>query len=219
VPSRALAREFGLVPPVNGAGCCGFALGCVAAFIAVTTWLSSSAPDGGHRGRHRDFWRRADGGPVSHRGNPVPRSDLRRLPQGDDWINALISSAIYAILHFMESASQVAGPLVFGPGAVAPDVRGFADLDRGARLLQPDLAGSLLGLPTNGRARLSSFHADLRPRGGALTDTTDGTGRWFWGTDRMTDGWLALPVLALACDPGPQWPASGLAQPEPRAVR
>ena len=33
---------------------------------------------------------------------------------------------------------------------------------------------------------------------GFLTRETAGANAWFWGTGKLIDGWLALPVLALA---------------------
>ena len=123
------------------------------------------------------------------------------------WVNALlISSAIYAILHFMESARQV-GDVHWHSGlALLPRMlRGFADVERVVPgFFNLTLAGALLAFAYQRTGTLYfsiGLHAGwifwLRVYG-ALTNTASETGRWFWGTDRMTDGWLALPVLLLA---------------------
>lgn len=123
------------------------------------------------------------------------------------WINALlISSAIYAILHFMESAKQVGEVHWYSGLALLPRMlRGFADLERVVPgFFNLTLAGALLAFAYQRTGTLYfsiGLHAGwifwLRVYG-ALTDTVAGVGPWFWGTDRLTDGWLALPVLGLA---------------------
>ncbi len=123
------------------------------------------------------------------------------------WMNALlISSAIYAILHFMESARQVGEVHWYSGLALLPRMlRGFGDLERVVPgFFNLTLAGALLALAYHRTGTLyfsMGLHAGwifwLRVYG-ALSDSRADAASWFWGTDRLTDGWLALPVLAGA---------------------
>ncbi|MBE7500211.1 MAG: CPBP family intramembrane metalloprotease [Verrucomicrobiales bacterium] len=123
------------------------------------------------------------------------------------WMNALLlSSAIYAILHFLESARQVGEVQWYSGLVLLPKMlRGFTDLERVIPgFFNLTLAGALLALAYHRTGTLYfsiGLHAGwifwLRVYG-ALTDTRPGASIWFWGSDRMTDGWLALPVLGLA---------------------
>jgi membrane protease YdiL (CAAX protease family) len=116
----------------------------------------------------------------------------------------LISSAIYALMHFLQH-SELTGPVAWNSGlALLPQtLGGFANF----HALVPGffsltLAGVLLGLAYQRTGNLYfsiGLHAGwifcLRTYG-AFTADAPGTATWFWGTGKMTDGWLAFFVLA-----------------------
>jgi hypothetical protein len=122
-----------------------------------------------------------------------------------NWKFALIvSSMIYAIVHFFARA-EAAGPITWTSGLeLLPQMlRGFGDV----QALVPGffnltLAGILLGLAYQRTGNLYfsiGLHAGwifwLKSYG-FLTTETPGANPWFWGTPKMTDGWLALVALA-----------------------
>lgn len=128
---------------------------------------------------------------------------------------ALISSSIYAILHFMKSVDEMAadhwysglvvlGYMFSGFANVQEIVPGFFNLT---------LAGALLALAYQKSGNLYfsiGLHAGWifwRRANGALTDIPriDGVEDpaayeqlWFYGTKTITDGWLAAIVLIAA---------------------
>ena len=116
----------------------------------------------------------------------------------------LISSAVYALVHFLQKADST-GPIGWNSGlALLPHkLGGFADI----HALVPGffsltLAGVLLGLAYHRTGNLYfsiGLHAGwifCLKSYGQLTVQTPGAGIWFWGTGKMTDGWLAFLVLA-----------------------
>ena len=124
-----------------------------------------------------------------------------------DWRAALlVSSMIYAIVHFMASA-RVEGPVTWTSGLqVLPlMLRGFGDL----HLVIPGffnltLAGILLGLGYERTGNLyfsMALHAGwifwLRFFGWFTNPGPDGSA-WLFGTQKLIDGWMALVVLAAA---------------------
>jgi membrane protease YdiL (CAAX protease family) len=123
------------------------------------------------------------------------------------WRVALvISSGIYAILHFMKRADQV-GPVCWYSGLVilGDMLSGFTNL----REVIPGffnltLAGALLALAYQRTGTLYfsiGLHAGWifwRRANGAITNDASTDHLWFWGTTAMTDGWLACLVLAVA---------------------
>src|SRR5581483_10714672 len=124
-----------------------------------------------------------------------------------DWRFALLlSSAIYAIVHFMESA-RLSGPVTWTSGLelLPRMLRGFADWQTVIPgFFNLTLAGSLLALAyqRTGNLYLSmGLHAGwifwLKSYG-MVTSTVPGAHSWFFGTDKLIDGWLALLVLAFA---------------------
>ncbi len=120
------------------------------------------------------------------------------------WPAALVaSSAIYALLHFFqrpESPDTV--HWASGLALVPRMMRGFGDLE----MLVPGffnlaLAGVLLGLAYQRSGQLYfsiGLHAGwifwLKSYG-FLTSEANTAARWFWGTGKLIDGWLALLVL------------------------
>lgn len=120
------------------------------------------------------------------------------------WPLALvISSVIYAIVHFFEHAEHT-GPVAWNSGFILlPQMLGgFADF----HALVPGffsltLAGVLLGFAYQRTGNLYfsiGLHAGwifwLKIYG-QLTTPTPQTALWFWGTGKMTDGWLAFLIL------------------------
>jgi hypothetical protein len=131
-------------------------------------------------------------------------SGLRRVLY---WPFALAaSSAIYALVHFLQRA-DLAGAVGWNSGLILlPRVLGgFTDF----YVLVPGfftltLAGALLALAYQRTGNLYfsiGLHAGwifVLKIFGALTMQTPGGGIWFWGTAKIFDGWLAFLVLALA---------------------
>ena len=129
---------------------------------------------------------------------------LRRVSR---WTTALLaSSTIYAIVHFMESA-RVEGPVAWYSGLeVLPRMlRGFADWHAVIPgFLNLTAAGVLLGLAYERTGTLycsMGIHAGwifwLKTYGN-FTHQNPQSSVQFWGTDKLINGWLALPVLLLA---------------------
>ena len=122
------------------------------------------------------------------------------------WPFALaISSALYALVHFFEHA-ELTGAVTWYSGLVLlPQMlRGFIDL----HVLVPGffnltLVGILLGLAYQ---RTGNLYFSIGMHGGwifwlkiygTITVATAPGVSWFWGSDKMIDGWLAFVVLAI----------------------
>jgi membrane protease YdiL (CAAX protease family) len=117
----------------------------------------------------------------------------------------LISSMIYAIVHFLERADAT-GPIGWDAGLLLLPcmLGGFADV----HALLPGffsltIIGVLLGLAYQRTGNLYfsiGLHAGwvfcMRIYG-QLTVQTPQTATWFWGTAKMTDGWLVFFVLVF----------------------
>jgi membrane protease YdiL (CAAX protease family) len=121
-----------------------------------------------------------------------------------NWPFALIaSSVIYALAHFLHRA-EFTGAVAWNSGLVLlPRMLGsFADFQAFMpAILNLTLAGILLGLAYQRTGNLYfsiGLHAGwifwLKTYG-AFTAVTPHAGLWFWGTDKMIDGWLAFIVL------------------------
>jgi uncharacterized protein len=121
------------------------------------------------------------------------------------WVFALaVSSAVYAIVHFMESAREPAVVTWYSGLEILPQMlRGFANWQAVIPgFFNLALAGALLALAYQRTGNLYfsiGLHAGwifwLKSYG-FLTATTKGADTWWWGTSKMINGWLALPVLA-----------------------
>ena len=123
-----------------------------------------------------------------------------------DWRAALLlSSMAYAIMHFMENV-RAEGPVTWTSGLefLPRMLRGFGDW----QVVIPGffnltLAGILLGLAYQRTGNLYfsiGLHAGWifwRVSYGLLTVPVVAANAWFWGTQKLTDGWLALGILAL----------------------
>lgn len=117
----------------------------------------------------------------------------------------LLSSAVYAIVHFMgRPADPPEVTWLSGFRALPGMLAGMAE----PRALLPGflsltLAGVILGLAyqrTGDLAASIGIHAGwifwLRFYA-LLTDSVPGADPWFWGTQKLVDGWMALAALVV----------------------
>jgi uncharacterized protein len=116
----------------------------------------------------------------------------------------LVSSVIYAIVHFLRKA-DLPGPVTWTSGLrLLPHIlAGFGDL----QAIIPEffnltLAGILLGLAYQRTGNLYfsiGLHVGwifwLKFYGFLTVPANSST--WLWGTDKLIDGWLALGILAI----------------------
>jgi len=123
-----------------------------------------------------------------------------------NWAVALVvSSMVYAIVHFLARTQDPATvSWTSGFGQLGLMLAGFTDW----RQIVPGffnltLAGMLLALAYQRTGNLYfsiGLHAGwifwLKSYGW-LTAEVAGAGVWFWGTRKLIDGWLALPLLAI----------------------
>lgn len=128
------------------------------------------------------------------------------LRKGMPWGYALIlSSSAYALLHFFERSVHE-GPVIWSSGiALLPRMlRGLGDwhsiIPGFLNLL---VAGSLLALAYQKLRDLRysiGLHAGWIFWGKSyafLTTAPQGISTWFWGSAKLIDGWLALPLLLM----------------------
>jgi len=122
------------------------------------------------------------------------------------WLFALaVSSAIYAIVHFMESA-KVSGPVdwLSGLELLPRMLRGFSN---GSEVIPGffnlTLAGMLLGIAYHRTGNLyfsAGLHAGwifwLKAYG-VLTTEVPGSAVGFWGSAKLINGWLSFLVLGV----------------------
>ena len=118
----------------------------------------------------------------------------------------VISSAIYALVHFL-SKPQSPAEMNWASGLelLPTMLRGFVDFGQVVPgFFNLTLAGALLALGYQRTGNLFfsiGLHAGwifwLRSYG-LLTREAAGANASFWGTSRLIDGWLALVVLSLA---------------------
>lgn len=118
-------------------------------------------------------------------------------------IALIISSAIYAIVHFLARA-DVAAPITWKSGLqlLLLKFSGFADLHMLIpAFLSLTIVGILLGI---GYQRTGNLYFSIGLHGGwifwlkiygALTWPHSREINWFWGSEKMVDGWLAFFVL------------------------
>jgi membrane protease YdiL (CAAX protease family) len=128
---------------------------------------------------------------------------LRRIL---DWKFALlISSAVYALVHFLQPA-DLTGPVHWNSGLILLPIvlHGFVDQHQ----LLPgffnlSLVGLLLGLAYQ---RTNTLYFSIGMHGGwifwlktygAFTYAPPTVALWFWGSNKMIDGWLSTVVLVI----------------------
>jgi len=126
------------------------------------------------------------------------------LRKAHGWVPALlVSSAVYALVHFFQKPPPPADVTWTSGLQVLPlMLRGFVDLE----MLIPGfftlmLAGMILGLGYQQSGNLF-FSIGLHAGWifwlkfyGAVTVPVSGGRTWFWGTGKLIDGWFALAVL------------------------
>jgi len=123
------------------------------------------------------------------------------------WRAALVvSSMIYAIVHFLEKA-EITGPITWTSGLelLPRMLRGFGDLHAIIPgFFSLTLAGILLGWAYQRTGNLyfsMGLHAGwifwLKSYG-MFTNESPGAATWLFGTYKLIDGWLALLILGLA---------------------
>lgn len=117
---------------------------------------------------------------------------------------ALISGMLYAIVHFFERSIWTE-PVTWSSGLVLLPrmLRGFGELEQLIPgFLSLTLAGMMLALAYRRTGALyfsMGLHAGWIFWGksyGFLTMPVKGANAWFWGTGKLTDGWLAFVLLA-----------------------
>ena len=122
------------------------------------------------------------------------------------WILALVlSSAVYAFVHFLERAEPV-GSVGWGSGFVVlfGMLAGFGDVQKLIPgFLNLTLVGIILGLAYQ---RSGSLHLSIGLHAGwifwlktygFITVESASSRPWFFGTSKLINGWLAFIVLAI----------------------
>lgn len=123
------------------------------------------------------------------------------------WVFALVvSSMVYAIVHFLRSADVVGGITWLSGLQVLPRMlAGFGDLhELVPGFFSLTLVGALLALAYQRTGNLYfsiGLHGGwifwLKSYGAVTRPAAAATSAW-WGTSKLTDGWMALVVLAGA---------------------
>jgi CAAX protease family protein len=135
----------------------------------------------------------------------------------------LVSSMIYAILHFPHRTEVLTEVTWYTGFLVLPQMlRGFLDLQH----IMPGFlfltaAGMIFGLAYY---RTGALYASMGLHAGAIVviklygSSTKSTGvdPWLWGTDKLTDGWLPLAYILLLLVVFPRLP---LGQASPPTIR
>lgn len=123
------------------------------------------------------------------------------------WIFALvISSMIYAIVHFLESPKEPAAITWLSGMQLLPSMLGnfvnWREVIPG--FFNLTLAGALLALAYQRTGNLYfsiGLHAGWifwLKLYGAVTAKVPAANLWLWGTEKLVNGWIALPILAAA---------------------
>ena len=208
----ASPRDVGLIKPsgqwkkLGGGFALGFASLALIAGLALAAGARSPASDIGTAGK------KIVGAAFTAVAVAVLEEILFRgalfgaLRTGMNWMTALLlSSMFYAIVHFLESA-RLTGPVCWYSGVelLPRMLRGFADWHAIIPgFLSLTVAGFLLGLAYQRTGNLYfsiGLHAGwifwLKSYG-FLTRDVAGFDPWLWGTSRLINGWVALPVLGL----------------------
>ena len=198
VPRKCHWKELGV----------GFALGFVSLAIVAAIALAGGArvmePIDGR------LWQRLFGAALTATVVAVLEEVLFRgaifgaLRKAFHWVKALIiSSMIYALVHFMQSASPGGTVHWYSGLEILPQMlRGFADFHQlFPGFLTLTVAGLLLGLAYQRTGALYfsiGLHAGwifwLKSYG-ILTRAAGSGQDWFWGKGKLIDGWLALGVM------------------------
>jgi membrane protease YdiL (CAAX protease family) len=117
----------------------------------------------------------------------------------------LVSSMIYAIVHFLAKA-DITGPVTWTSGLQLLPLKfaGFGDLHTVIPgFFNLTLAGILLAVAFQ---RTGNLYLSIGLHAGwifwlksyaVFTSASTAANTWLWGTDKLIDGWLALVVLAI----------------------
>jgi membrane protease YdiL (CAAX protease family) len=128
------------------------------------------------------------------------------LRRGGSWEAALLfSSAFYAFVHFLGRPEQ-AGPITWRTGleSLPAMLLNFGTVRAIPSFLNLTLAGAILGLAYQ---RTGNLYFSIGLHAGwifwikcfdLITVPAGGTNVWLWGTEKMTDGWITLPILVTA---------------------
>lgn len=208
-------RELGLVKP-RGNGiriASGFALGFVSLAVVAGAAIGSGARTFAPQALQASLATRLLGALLTAAVVAVLEEILfrgalfgsfRRVMR---WTGALlVSSMIYAIVHFMRSA-KLPGPVMWSSGLeLLPQMLGgFADWHAIIPgFFNLTLAGALLAYAYQRTGNLwfsIGLHAGwifwLKSYGIITREVVDANA-WFWGSSRLIDGWCSLFVLAAA---------------------
>jgi membrane protease YdiL (CAAX protease family) len=210
----SVGRDVGLVKPA-GQGrnlCCGFAVGFASlAGIAVVV-LMAGAREVNSDISADGFFERVSGTAITAAVVALIEEVLFRgaifgaLRKTVRWpVAMVISSAIYALVHFFSrppSPSQI--HFTSGLAVLPTMLGGFVDVEKVIPgFFNLTLAGALLAMAYQHTGNLYfsiGLHAGwifwLKSYG-FLTREAANASAWFWGTNRLIDGWLALIDLAL----------------------
>jgi len=210
----SVGRDVGLVKPA-GQGrnlSCGFAVGFASlAGIAVVVLMCGAREVNSGISANR-FFERFSGAAITAAVVALLEEVLFRgaifgaLRKTFRWPAAmLISSALYALVHFFSrpaSPSQI--HLTSGLALLPTMLGGFVDLEKVIPgFFNLTLAGAMLAMAYQQTGNLY-FSIGLHAGWifwlkfyGFLTREAANASAWFWGTNRLIDGWLALIDLAL----------------------
>jgi len=117
----------------------------------------------------------------------------------------VVSSAVYALLHFFARPEEPAAVDWTSGLALLPRMmRGFAAVEQLVPgFLNLTLAGMILG---SAYQRTGTLYGSIGLHAGwifwlktygFITAETPGANVWFWGSSKLIDGWLAFLILAL----------------------
>jgi uncharacterized protein len=128
------------------------------------------------------------------------------LRRGGSWEAALwFSSVFYAFTHFLVRPGQT-GPITWHTGleSLPAMLLNFGTVRAVPSFLNLTLAGAILALAYQ---RTGNLYFSIGLHAGwifwikcfeLITVPVSGTNAWLWGTEKMTDGWITLPILATA---------------------
>ncbi len=137
------------------------------------------------------------------------------LRKAHHWISAwLMSSGVYALLHFFQKPAPPEHVTWISGFEMLPRMlHGFAELET---LVPGFFTLTLVGLIlAMGYHRTGTLYFPIGLHAGwvfclkfygFLTSSQPGANAWFWGTEKLIDGWLALIVLAPVLAAVSVWP-------------
>ena len=190
----------------------GFGIGCASlAVVALAAWVSGARTFDSDRTSVQILWHAANAGSAAVAVSFVEELFFRGLLLAGlrkvlDWRLALaVSSLIYAGLHFLQR-TELSGAVNWKAGFIVLGsmLQCFGDLDLMIPgFLNLTLTGVLLGFAYHRTGALYlpiGLHAGwifwLKSYGFLSREGME-SGRWFWGTNKLIDGFLASVVLII----------------------